>query len=620
MVKVIREGAYYAEGRIVKESQSHLTLDRKALAAKNTIAYGILAAHNEATRLDPALRFDVVAALPDCYIDVIRAADAGGLTEFPLPCICIDEKGEAEAFGVSAAKRFGGVYVPKDTFSAEEYVRTSVAMANDLILSSFPLTVGSLGAMAMCGDAGDILNVLFSERIETERPEIVAVHLKGKLHAGVGPLDVALTVRRASDAACGFIKGRILEFIGTGIARLPQEMRNAIDACFADMGCLATVWETDDKTDEYFRGIGRTDAFYRLSPKQPAYYDGAILVDLGTVEPMASIGGAVFSVRELLDEPAEVLGKAEQTARRAGLSCDFRSLVKGKDIPVAGVRIDGQGQYETLARMAEFLRGKQSVPVSVACSQPVRRAREKGGYLEVFPPCTLPEGLIVGDGLLRLDACTAAASAVAGKVVSVPDLDYPRRVKKYRHTVRQIERKISDFTGAPKKVKLVWGDIPPAPICGRLPDALLLKAIPAGEEGDFSEASDIVTKFSLPIGTVCGKLAVYRDLPVYDDGFRAALALRSRGVLAVLAKEYGSWLSACIDWGMVPFVSVKAEQIGGGYLYLKGVRSAVEHGTPLQAQFLGEDKTLQLAFPVMPQVAHAWLILGGKIRARGGEQ
>ncbi len=621
MVKIIREGAYYFDGRIMKESQSHVTLDRKALAAKNTMTYGVIAAHNEATRLDPALRFDVVVARPDCYLDVIRAAEAGKISEFPVPCICVDEEGAEEAFGVSAAKRFGGIYVPKGTYSAAEYVRTNVAMTNDLILSSFPLTVGALGAMAMCGDGGDLLNVLFSERIEAERPETVAVHLKGKLRAGVGPVDIALAVGRASDAACGFIKGRILEFIGTGISRLSQETRNAIDACFADMGCLSTVWETDEKTEEYYKSVGRADGFFRLAPKQPAYYDGAILVDLGAIEPMASLGGAIFSVHELLDEPEEVLGKAEQAARRAGRECDFRSLRKGKNIPVAGMQLHEQGDYETLARLADFLRGKKSAPVCVTpCSEPVRRALEKGGYLEVFEPRTMPEGLTVGDGVLKMDACSAAASAAAGKVASAMGLEYPRRVRKYRHVAKQTDRKVSDFSGAPKKVRLEWGDHAPAPVYGSLPNAMLLKIVPAGEEGDFSEAAGLVTEYGLPISTVCGKLAVYKDLPVYEDDFRTALSMRARGVVAVLAKEYGNWLSACVDWGMVPFVSVKAEQITEGYLYVKGLRAAVEHGTPIEARFLKEEKSITLEFPVMEEVARAWLILGGRIRARGGEK
>ena len=612
MVKIIREGAYYQEGRIMKESQSHITLDRKALAVKNTISHAIVSAHNEATRLDPALRFDVVVCDPACFADVIRAAEAAKIGEFPVPCIAVDEKGEAEALGVSAAKRFGGVYVPKDTFSAGEYVRTSVAMTNDLILSSFPLSVGAIGAMAMRGGGGEILDVLFSERVETERPEVVAVYLKGKLHQGVGPVDVALAVKRASDSACSFMSGRILEFIGPGIARLTQETRNAIDTCFADMGCLATVWETDDRTDEYFRTVGRTDAFYRLSPKQPAYYDGAILVDLGTVEPMIGLGGTVLSVRELLDEPKELFARATVHGELPGLK------LVGKTFPVGGVELRGQGDYETLARMAEFLRGKKAAPVSVhPDSEPVRRALERGGYLEVFSSCDA-EALVVGEAVL-MDACTAAATAIAGKLSTAIDAEYPRRVRKYRHNARQTEKKISDFTGSPKKVKLDWGDGDPAPMCGPLPNALLLKVVLSGDT-PFAEASDVIREHGLPMGTTCGKLMVYSDLPRYDDDFRAALSLRARGVLAVLSKEYGNMLSACIDWGMVPFVSVKAEQIKEGYLYVNGLRAAVEQGTPIEAKFLGTEKTLTLELPVMPEVAHAWLILGGRIRARGRAQ
>ncbi|MDE5897625.1 MAG: hydratase, partial [Clostridia bacterium] len=287
MVKLIRSGVYYMDGRIVKESQAFMTSDKKEKAVKNTIAYSILKAHNTGDGENLKLRFDAITSHDITYVGIIQTAKASGLTEFPIPytltnchnSLCavggtINE--DDHVFGLSAAKKYGGDYVPAHLAVIHQYMRECAAKCGAMILGSDSHTrYGALGTLAVGEGGPELVKQLLKQTYDVKRPELVAVYLKGKLRKGVGPQDVALALIKATFAS-GFLKNKILEFIGPGIAGLSMDYRNGIDVMTTETTCLSSIWETDEKTEEYYREHGRAGDYKKLTAVQPAYYDGAV--------------------------------------------------------------------------------------------------------------------------------------------------------------------------------------------------------------------------------------------------------------------------------------------------------------------------------------------------------
>ena len=253
MVKLIRSGAYYMDGRIVKESQAFMTSDKKEKAVKNTIAYSILKAHNTGDGENLKLRFDAITSHDITYVGIIQTAKASGLTEFPIPytltnchnSLCavggtINE--DDHVFGLSAAKKYGGDYVPAHLAVIHQYMRECAAKCGAMILGSDSHTrYGALGTLAVGEGGPELVKQLLKQTYDVKRPELVAVYLKGKLRKGVGPQDVALALIKATFAS-GFLKNKILEFIGPGIAGLSMDYRNGIDVMTTETTCLSSIW------------------------------------------------------------------------------------------------------------------------------------------------------------------------------------------------------------------------------------------------------------------------------------------------------------------------------------------------------------------------------------------
>ena len=403
MVKLIKKGVYYMDGRIVREAQAFFTSDKKERAQKSTLTYSVLKAHNVGSEEDLKLRFDAIVSHDITYVGIIQTAKASGLTSFPIPytltnchnSLCavggtINE--DDHVFGLSAAKKYGGDYVPAHLAVIHQYMRECAAKCGAMILGSDSHTrYGALGTLAVGEGGPELVKQLLRQTYDVKRPELIAVYLKGKLRKGVGPQDVALALVGATFAS-GFAKNKILEFVGPGIANLSMDYRIGIDVMTTETTCLSSIWETDEKTQEYFKVHGREGDYCEMKVTEPAFYDGAVVIDLSRVEPMIALPfhpSNAIPIREFLSDPVPYLKKAEEQGRKIKGDDSFTLTDKVKDgkVYVTQGVIAGcaGGGYENVAEAAEILRGKSvgtgEFALSVyPASQPVYKALTDAGY------------------------------------------------------------------------------------------------------------------------------------------------------------------------------------------------------------------------------------------------
>ncbi|MBQ4137459.1 MAG: hydratase, partial [Clostridia bacterium] len=286
----------------------------KESAKKNTIAYGILSSHNTSgDENNLKIKFDAIASHDITYVGIIQTARASGLEKFPLPYVLtnchnslcavggtINE--DDHVFGLSAAKKYGGIYVPAHQAVIHSFMREMMSGCGKMILGSDSHTrYGALGTMAIGEGGPELVKQLLSKTYDVNRPEVVAVYLKGCPTPGVGPQDVALAIIGAVFKN-GFVKNKVMEFVGDGIKNLPIEFRNGIDVMTTETTCLSSIWVTDDITKKYFETQKRPEDFKPLAPGKCAYYDGAIIVDLSKIEPMIALPfhpSNTYTIREL---------------------------------------------------------------------------------------------------------------------------------------------------------------------------------------------------------------------------------------------------------------------------------------------------------------------------------
>ena len=519
MVKLIKQGVYYMDGRIVKESQAFFTQDKMEEAVKNTLSYAILKAHNAGDEENLKIRFDAIASHDITYVGIIQTAKASGLTSFPIPytltnchnSLCavggtINE--DDHVFGLSAAQKYGGDYVPAHLAVIHQYMRECAAKCGAMILGSDSHTrYGALGTMAVGEGGPELVKQLLKQTYDVKRPPVIAVYLKGKLRKGVGPQDVAIALVKATFAS-GFVKNKILEFVGPGIANLSMDYRIGIDVMTTETTCLSSIWETDEKTHEYYAIHGREGDYKELKVTQPAYYDGAVAIDLSRVEPMIALPfhpSNAYTIREFLANPVEILKKVEEQGRKIKGDDSFTLTDKVRDGKVyvdQGV-IAGcaGGGYENVAEAAEILRGGSvgtgAFALSVyPASQPVYKALTEGGYVSTLfdagvivktafcGPCfgagDVPannalsirhttrnfenrEGSKPAQGQLAavalMDARSIAATAANGGVLtSALDYNYNKRIKKYRFDGKIYENRVYHGVGNPDPAaQLVYG-------------------------------------------------------------------------------------------------------------------------------------------------------------------
>lgn len=335
MIKLYDKGIYLIngntilrdEGDIADKLKAHNITATKADCKKGTIAYDILQKHNTSDNdVELKLRFDAMASHDITYVGIVQTARASGLTRFPMPYVLtnchntlcavggtINE--DDHVFGLSAAKKYGGIFVPPHIAVIHQYMREMHAGCKKMILGSDSHTrYGALGTMAIGEGGGELAKQLLCKTYDVTAPSVVAVYLKGHLPHGVGPQDVALAIIGVVFEN-GFVKNKIMEFVGEGIAPLSMDTRNGIDVMTTETTCLSSIWATDDKTLEYLTIHGRMNDYEKLAPANCAYYDSLIEVDLSAIKPMIAMPmhpSNVYTIENLRENLTDILAKTEK--------------------------------------------------------------------------------------------------------------------------------------------------------------------------------------------------------------------------------------------------------------------------------------------------------------------
>ena len=321
----------YSEGIFLVDGRPSPTAEiSKEEARKQTIAYRLLMAHQTAEG-DKALRirFDTLVSHDITYVGIIQTARVGGLREFPIPyamtnchnSLCavggtINE--DDHVFGLSAAKKYGGIYVPANQSVIHSYAREELAGCGKMILGSDSHTrYGALGTMGVGEGGPELVKQLLRNTYDISMPEVVLVYLDGKPKKGIGPHDVAIALVGATFSS-GFVKNCVLEFTGPGLKYLPIDFRNGIDVMTTETTCLSSIWETDEETERFYIAHGRKEDYTRLAPGRVAYYDRMVKIDLSAAESMIALPfhpSNAYTIKELLASPREILASVEKEAK-----------------------------------------------------------------------------------------------------------------------------------------------------------------------------------------------------------------------------------------------------------------------------------------------------------------
>ena len=512
-----------------------------SVSPERTMTYAVLSAHNTSGDMKSLrLRFDAMASHDITYVGIIQSARASGLTEFPLPYVLtnchnslcavggtINE--DDHVFGLSAAKKYGGIYVPANLAVIHSYMREMFAAPGKMLLGSDSHTrYGALGALSVGEGGPELVKQLLRRTYDIAYPRVIAVELRGKVRRGVGPQDVALALIGATFKN-GFVKNAVLEFVGEGISALPVEFRNGIDVMTTESACLSSIWMTDDKVRDYLALYGREGEYKRQAPEAGAAYDGAVVIDLDKVEPMIALPfhpSNVYKLADVIARPEEILGEAEREGcRLLGLpEGSFRLTDKikdGKVIVSQGV-IAGcaGGTYDNIAVAANILRGRScgngafnltvypgSQPANIALvrSGAAAALMESGAVLKpcFCGPCfgagDVPcnngfsvrhttrnferrEGSKPAEGQIAsvalMDARSIAATAANGGVLtSALGMDYDEEIVPFAYDGAAYASRVYNGWGAPdKSAELVYGpNITDIPAIEELGDNLAIK-------------------------------------------------------------------------------------------------------------------------------------------------
>ena len=352
MIELLQGGAYLVNGtEIVADAPDAQTAVEsktgkkitKEEATQNTIAYGILKSHNTSGNMDKLkIRFDKLTSHDITFVGIIQTARASGLQKFPMPYVLtnchnslcavggtINE--DDHMFGLTCAKKYGGVYVPPHQAVIHQYAREMLAEGGKMILGSDSHTrYGALGTMAMGEGGPELVKQLLNQTYDINMPGVVGVYLTGAPVKGVGPQDVALAIIGAVFKN-GYVKNKVMEFVGPGVASLSADFRIGIDVMTTETTCLSSIWKTDKEIEEFYEIHGRKDEYKELNPGQVAYYDGMILVDLSKVRPMIAMPFHPSNTYTIEELNANLMDILDETEKRALVSLDGAVEFKLKD-------------------------------------------------------------------------------------------------------------------------------------------------------------------------------------------------------------------------------------------------------------------------------------------------
>lgn len=543
MVTLISGGVYLKNGVELIEEGKLLAEDKvnKEVAIKSTMAYSILAAHQQAEGMDKLeIKFDALASHDITYVGIIQTAISSGLDHFPVPYVLTNCHNTLAAvggtineddhvFGLSSVKRFGGIYVPPHMAVIHQYMREMMAGVGRMILGSDSHTrYGALGTIAMGEGGPELVKQLLGRTYNINRPGVVAIYLKGAPRHGVGPQDVALAIEKAVFTN-GFVKNKIMEFVGPGISSLSMDFRNGIDVMSTETTCLSTIWRTDEKTKEFLTIHGRPEAYKELNPGELAYYDGAVIVDLDKVESMIAMPfhpSNVYTIKEINEGGVDLLREIEAQAV-SQLDNKVLSLKLAEKYFRGQMHVDqgiivgcSGGLYENVAIAANIVGGKSVGNDRFAfsvypSSQPIYLELMKNGALidlmeagtiirtAFCGPCfgagdtpnntgfsvrhatrNFPnrEGSKPGNGQISsvalMDSRSIAATAIhGGALTPATEVDYDDTIPAYHFDKKPYDNKVySGFGEGKKDSEIIYGpSIKPWPSIEELNKNIILK-------------------------------------------------------------------------------------------------------------------------------------------------
>ena len=346
MIQLYGGGAYLIHGTEIVPEQEAAKIEQltgkkpnRDEARKGTIAYSILKAHNTADNMEHLkIKFDAMASHDITFVGIIQTAKASGMEKFPLPYVLtnchnslcavggtINE--DDHVFGLSAAKKYGGIFVPPHVAVIHQYMREKMAGCGKMIIGSDSHTrYGALGTMAVGEGGGELVRQLLCDTYDVAYPGVVGVYLTGKPNPAVGPHDIAIAIVGAVFKN-GYVKNKVMEFVGPGVASMSTDYRNSVDVMTTETTCLSSVWRTDEDTKAYLTQHGRPQDYKELNPADIAYYDGMIYIDLSTIKPMIAMPmhpSNAFTIDELNDNLADILHETEE---------NIKSRMSNKSIP-----------------------------------------------------------------------------------------------------------------------------------------------------------------------------------------------------------------------------------------------------------------------------------------------
>ena len=537
MIELINKGVYLLDGEKIVNNAEAAADD----ARENTITYQILRSHevdkNKGKKM--RIKFDALISHDITYVGIIQTARASGLTKFPLPygmtnchnSLCavggtINE--DDHVFGLSAAKKYGGIFVPTNQAVIHQYAREAMTKCGNMILGSDSHTrYGSLGNMGVGEGGGELVKQLLENTWDINAPEVVLVWLEGTPRKGIGPHDVAISLVKATFEN-GFVKNKVLEFAGPGVKNLPIDFRNGIEVMTTETTCLTSIWITDEEVHKYYKMHGREQDYKELRPGKVAYYDSMIKIDLSKQESMIALPyhpSNAYTIHELQANPEKIFKEVEEdTKNRFGdkVTVDLKSkIVNGKVMADQGI-IAGcaGGTYDNLAAAAAILKDKstgngyftasaypQSIPVYLAATRSHIAEDLLEAGVAIKPafcgPCfgagdvpsnnglsirhttrNFPnrEGSKPKDGQIALvalmDARSIAATAANGGVITAAtDINYDVEYKEYEFDPRVYQKRIYNGYGkADASVELRYGpNIKDWPKMYQMEDNMLLE-------------------------------------------------------------------------------------------------------------------------------------------------
>ncbi|MGL5724657.1 hydratase [Cetobacterium sp.] len=570
MISLYDKGVFLVNGNEIISEEYGVKYNKED-SKKGTIAYKILKKHNVSDNMESlSLKFDCLTSHDITYVGIIQTARASGLEKFPIPYVLtnchntlcavggtINE--DDHMFGLSAAKKYGGIYVPPHQAVIHQYMRENMAGCGKMILGSDSHTrYGALGTMAIGEGGGELVKQILSKTYDVKYPGVVGIYLKGKPKKGIGPQDIALTIIKAVFKS-GYVKNKVMEFIGEGISNLDVEFRNGIDVMTTETTCLTSIWKTDKKVMEYLKEHNRSDEYSELYPENLAYYDGMVVVDLDKVESMIALPfhpSNVYSIKELQNNLEEILTKVETEALEQGLKIDLKSKIKDGSLFAEQGVIAGcaGGTYDNIVDATDILKDKSmgvDFTLSVyPSSQPTYINLNKNGSIATIMesgavvrsafcgPCfgagdtpangqlslrhttrNFPnrEGSKPGDGQISMvalmDARSIAATAInGGRLTAATDIDVEFTKPKYEFNDKVYKNKVYDGFEEAKSSDLIYGpniiDWPQMPeltndillkVCAVINDPVTTtdELIPSGETSSYRSNPMRLAEFTL---------------------------------------------------------------------------------------------------------------------------